>query len=40
VENILEEIKVDPVENNLVQYKQKPLNISKIQDIRYQKITP
>jgi hypothetical protein len=34
----LEEIKVDPVENKLVQYKQEQLNhVSRLEDIRYAK---
>jgi hypothetical protein len=37
-EDILEEIKVDPVEKELAQYKQKWLNhISRMEDIRHPK---
>jgi hypothetical protein len=37
-ENILEELKDDPVENKLAQYKQKLLNhVSRMEDITYTK---
>jgi hypothetical protein len=37
-EGILEQVKIDPVEKKLAQYKQKYLNyVSRIEDIRYPK---
>jgi len=39
-EDVLEELKVNPVENKLAEYKQKWLNHLRTEDIRYQKQLP